>query len=94
MYRYANDYDNAVSEPDGVKSENSPVINDHRFLSYQQLQLRLPVLWLRVALGAGLLSRQFSPFGGRNPVCLPQKPEGKAPAWTKGKPAELWWEPG
>lgn len=76
-----------------VKTLSSPVISDHH-VSSQELQLRLPVVWLRIALGPGFLSQQFSPAGGWNPVCLPQEPERQAPAWTKGKPTELWWEPG
>ena len=76
-----------------VKALLSLMINDLHF-SLQELQLRVSVMWLWLALGPGLLPQQFSPVGGWNPVCLPQEPEGKAPAWTEGKPAELWWEPG
>lgn len=69
------------------------LLHEH-FFSLQELQLRLSYMWLWAAMGPELLSQQFSTAGGRYPVCLPQEPERKAAAWTKGKPAELWWEPG
>lgn len=66
--------------------------NESPLVSLQKLQLGLPVVWLQTTLGARFFPEQFGAARRRNVVCLPQEPEGKAAAWTEGRPAELRWE--